>query len=77
MWFHRRISVCPPNMHIDKEGLYNNDVLALWMGWQIPRLPGLGDVNWEKFIAALQAVHYDYVVSIEHEDATMKEMRNL
>jgi len=43
-------------------------VLSLGMGWQIPRLPGLGDVNWEKFIAALKAAHYDYVVSIEHED---------
>jgi len=56
------------DLHIDKEGLYNNGVLSLGMGWQIPRLPGLGDVNWEKFIAALKAVHYDYVVSIEHED---------
>ena len=38
------------------------------MGWQIPRLPGLGDVNWGKFVAALTAVGYDYVLSIEHED---------
>jgi sugar phosphate isomerase/epimerase len=56
------------DLHIDKEGLYNNGVLSLGMGWQIPRLPGLGDVNWEKFIAALTAVCYDYLVSIEHED---------
>jgi len=56
------------DLHIDKDGLYNNGVLSLGMGWQIPRLPGLGDVNWEKFIAALAAVSYDYVISIEHED---------
>ena len=56
------------DLHIDQEGLYNNGVLSLGMGWQIPRLPGLGDVNWDKFIAALKAVGYDYVVSIEHED---------
>jgi hypothetical protein len=38
------------------------------MGWQIPCLPGLGDGNWEKIMVALKVIHYDYVVSIEHED---------
>jgi sugar phosphate isomerase/epimerase len=56
------------DLHIDRHGLYNNGVTSLGMGWQIPRLPGLGDVDWGKFIAALTAVGYDYVVSIEHED---------
>jgi hypothetical protein len=23
------------------------------MGWQVPRLPGLGEVRWDRFIAAL------------------------
>ncbi len=56
------------DLHIDREGLYNHGVLSQGMGWQQPRLPGLGDVNWAKFIAALTAAGYDYVVSIEHED---------
>jgi sugar phosphate isomerase/epimerase len=56
------------DLHIDHEGLYNNGVLSQGMGWQIPRLPGLGDMNWQKFFAALTAARYDYVVSIEHED---------
>jgi sugar phosphate isomerase/epimerase len=56
------------DLHIDWNGLYNNGVTSQGMGWQIPRLPGLGDVNWGKFIAALTAVGYDYVLSIEHED---------
>ncbi|HZD55124.1 MAG TPA: sugar phosphate isomerase/epimerase [Anaerolineales bacterium] len=56
------------DLHIDREGLYNNGVLSLGMGWQRPRLPGLGDVNWGKFLASLTGVGYDYVVSIEHED---------
>ncbi len=56
------------DLHIDREGLYNNGVLSQGMGWQVPRLPGLGDMDWAKFLAALTAVHYDYVVSIEHED---------
>ncbi len=56
------------DLHIDREGLYNNGVLSQGMGWQVPRLPGLGDMDWPKFFAALSAARYDYVVSIEHED---------
>ena len=56
------------DLHIDREGLYNNGVLSQGMGWQVPRLPGLGDMDWRKFFAALTAASYDYVVSIEHED---------
>lgn len=56
------------DLHIDREGLYNNGVLSQGMGWQVPRLPGLGDVDWAKFIATLKSVGYDDVVSIEHED---------
>jgi sugar phosphate isomerase/epimerase len=56
------------DLHIDREGLYNNGVLSQGMGWQVPRLPGLGDIDWAKFFAALTATRYDYVVSIEHED---------
>ncbi len=56
------------DLHIDQEGLYQNGVLSQGMGWQVPRLPGLGDIEWKKFFAALTAAHYDYVVSIEHED---------
>lgn len=56
------------DLHVDRDGLYNNGVLAQGMGWQIPRLPGLGDVDWANFIGTLKSVGYDYVVSIEHED---------
>jgi sugar phosphate isomerase/epimerase len=56
------------DLHIDHEGLYNHGVLSQGMGWQVPRLPGLGDMNWAKFFAALTAARYDYVISIEHED---------
>ena len=56
------------DLHIDRDGLYDNGVMSQGMGWQIPRLPGLGDVDWAKFFDALTSVGYDYVVSIEHED---------
>jgi sugar phosphate isomerase/epimerase len=56
------------DMEVNREGLYQHGVLSLGMGWQIPRLPGLGEVRWDRFIAALYAVGYDFVLSIEHED---------
>ena len=56
------------DMEVNSEGLYRNGVLSLGMGWQVPRLPGLGEVRWDRFVAALYAVGYDHVVSIEHED---------
>lgn len=56
------------DLEIDQEGLYMNGTLSLGMGWQIPRLPGLGEVDWGGFISQLYRFGYDYVISIEHED---------
>ena len=56
------------DLQIDHQGLYDHGVLSLGMGWQVPRLPGLGEVDWRVFFSALYRVGYDYVVSIEHED---------
>ncbi len=56
------------DLEIDHEGLYENGTISLGMGWQIPRLPGLGEVDWGRFLSALYRFGYDYVVSIEHED---------
>jgi len=65
------------DMRIDYEGLYQNGVMSAGMGWQVPRLPGLGDVDWGKFISALYGVGYDYVVSIEHEDRAFEKTEEL
>jgi sugar phosphate isomerase/epimerase len=56
------------DMEIRREGLHRHGVLSLGMGWQVPRLPGLGEVRWPRFLAALHAVGYEGAVSIEHED---------
>lgn len=37
-------------------------------GYWVPKMPGLGQVNWEEFISELHEVGYDGVISIEHED---------
>lgn len=56
------------DLEIDQEGLYENGTISLGMGWQIPRLPGLGEVDWGRFLSTLYRYGYDHVVSIEHED---------
>ena len=56
------------DMELRRDGLYRHGVTSLGMGWQTPRLPGLGEVRWDRFIAALYAVGYDSYISIEHED---------
>ncbi len=65
------------DLRIDREQLYQRGIMSLGMGWQIPRLPGLGDVNWAQFISALYGVGYDYVVSIEHEDRAFEKTEEL
>lgn len=65
------------DLEVDREGLYQNGVLSQGIGWQIPRLPGLGDIDWGKFISALYRVGYDYVISIEHEDRAFEKTEDL
>jgi sugar phosphate isomerase/epimerase len=65
------------DLEIDRDGLYRNGTISLGMGWQVPRLPGLGEVRWDRFVAALYRSGYDYVVSIEHEDRTFEGTEEL
>jgi sugar phosphate isomerase/epimerase len=65
------------DLRIDYEQLYQRGVMSLGMGWQIPRLPGLGDVKWGPFISALYGAGYDYVISIEHEDRAFEKTDEL
>ena len=65
------------DLEIDRNGLYDEGVMSLGMGWQVPRLPGLGEVRWDRFIAALFRHGYDGVVSVEHEDRSFEGSREL
>ncbi len=53
---------------IDRDGLYENGVMSVGMGWQVPRMPGLGDIDWGALFSGLYRVGYDGAVIIEHED---------
>jgi sugar phosphate isomerase/epimerase len=65
------------DMEIDRNGLFEHGVMATGVGWQIPRLPGLGEIRWDRFIAALYAVGYDGAISIEHEDRVFEGSEDL
>ena len=56
------------DLEVRGDGLYDHGVMSLGVGWQVPRIPGLGQVDWGRFVAALYAVGYDHVISVEHED---------
>jgi sugar phosphate isomerase/epimerase len=64
----RMVHVHAKDLMIDRDGLYENGILSLGMGWQVPRMPGLGDVNWAEIFSGLYRVGYDGPVIIEHED---------
>ena len=62
------VHVHAKDLMIDRDGLYENGIISLGMGWQVPRMPGLGEVNWAETFAGLYRAGYDGPVIIEHED---------
>ncbi|MDW6023755.1 sugar phosphate isomerase/epimerase [Mesorhizobium sp. BAC0120] len=56
------------DLMIDRDGLYERGIMSAGMGWQIPRMPGLGDVDWSVIFSGLYRAGYDGPVIIEHED---------
>jgi sugar phosphate isomerase/epimerase len=53
---------------IDQNGLYERGSLSGGIGWQIPRIPGLGDAPWAEIFSELYRSGYDGPIIIEHED---------
>ena len=64
----RMVHVHAKDLMIDRDGLYDHGILSAGMGWQIPRMPGLGEVDWQDFFATLYRAGYDGPIIIEHED---------
>ena len=64
----KMVHVHAKDLMIDRDGLYENGIISAGMGWQVPRMPGLGEVNWAETFAGLYRAGYDGPVIIEHED---------
>ncbi len=56
------------DVQINRDGLYERGTLSGGIGWQVPRLPGLGEANWRRIFASLWRAGYDGDIIIEHED---------
>jgi sugar phosphate isomerase/epimerase len=64
----RMVHVHAKDLMIDRDGLYDHGIMSAGIGWQIPRMPGLGEVDWPGFFAGLYRAGYDGPIIIEHED---------
>jgi sugar phosphate isomerase/epimerase len=56
------------DLMIDRDRLYDRGILSAGIGWQIPRMPGLGEVDWGMTFSGLYRAGYDGPIIIEHED---------
>lgn len=56
------------DLMIDRDGLYERGIMSEGIGWQVPRMPGLGEVDWSVIFSGLYRAGYDGPVIIEHED---------
>ncbi|MEN6595454.1 MAG: sugar phosphate isomerase/epimerase [Clostridiaceae bacterium] len=58
---------------VRKDLLDEVGVLAAPLDFQLPKLPGLGDIDWGRFISALTDVHYKGAVVVEVEDKSFED----
>lgn len=65
------------DLEIDEDGLYEHGIMSGGIGWQVPRLPGLGDVDWGEFMSALYRVGYQGDITVEHEDRQFEDTDEL
>lgn len=56
-----------------KEKLNQVGIMALPLEYHLPKLPGLGDVDWGKFFSALTDIRYQGAVVIEVEDRAYED----
>ncbi len=63
------------DMRIERNTLNAEGILSLGQtrpGWSTPKLPGLGDVNWNRLVSALTDVGYRGAICVEVEDAAFE-----
>ena len=65
---HAYVHMQAKDVMIDRDGLYERGTLSSGIGWQVPRIPGLGDAPWPEIFSNLYRVGYDGPIIIEHED---------
>lgn len=64
----RLVHVHAKDVRVDRDRLDDVGVLAAPLDFHRPKLPGLGDIDWGRFLSILGDVGYDGPVCIEVED---------
>jgi sugar phosphate isomerase/epimerase len=64
----RLFHVHAKDVRIDRDRLDNVGILATPLEYHVPKLPGLGEVDWGRFVSVLGEVGYAGPVCIEVED---------
>lgn len=72
---HKLFHTHAKDMKIEQSRLNDEGILAL--GWSTPKIPGLGDVNWNRFLSALTDAGYDGPVCVEVEDRAFEQTLEL
>lgn len=58
-----------------KDKLDNVGIMAYPLDFMAPKIPGLGDVDWGRYVSALTDIGYDGPVCIEVEDRAFEDSR--
>lgn len=68
---HKLVHVHLKDERVDAELLSRRGNLGL--GWHVPKIPGLGDIDWPRFFATLAEVGWDGPVIVEVEDRAFED----
>lgn len=63
---HKLFHIHAKDMRIERDVLDRRGILAF--GWHTPKCPGLGDIDWNRFVSALTDVGYQGAICVEVED---------
>ncbi len=69
----RLVHVHAKDVRIDRDRLDDVGVLATPLEYHVPKLPGLGDIDWGRFFSVLGDTGYDGAVCIEVEDRAYEQ----
>jgi sugar phosphate isomerase/epimerase len=61
------------DVFVDRQKLDDVGILANPLQYHEPRLPGRGQIDWPKFLSALEAIDYSGAVCVEVEDREFEE----
>lgn len=64
------------DIKLDQEKLKREGTMAYPLDYMTPKLPGLGDVDWGKYVAALTEIGYEGYTCVEVEDKAFEGSRS-